>query len=561
MEFFYFRVEEFFVYGGDEMAENLVAYGLRKPGRNATTVEDRLEHIENFITSYKANDDGYSELINQLHGILSEVKGREQQFYNTLQISDYTELNQKLLEIEKKYSCLLPDGAVMREVRRQFTFLGVTHASNTELSDAISTVLETFIDDKANEDELFEASLSTLRGGAKTDKKEFLDELIQKELRIDNLEGTSSKRFVTTRSGKKVGLGKIVVSFTPPNKKNKKGAIVKTSLDGVHISPAFRTKLEKELTNLYGKYNDTGNKIDALSIEPAAYRERINEIIEAKLKCSLSSLGLQLHQFDLNRSIASTIGYLGEIRATAILNELTPNGARGAGNLRDEITGHEIPIDVVCEANGFQIKNYTLDNKTVTFSNELKSMSWVRGRLQITGQLYDVLEELFGIYQYNQPIRATNKDDWLPERLDEYKEIYNKIGNRNNGLLYSLQDVYNSRIPFMLKMADTFSVNGDGVFGDRQLYFNTFFWINKYLVPASVMLERLIKQLSNKNLKKKMFSANYSFSEPVQDHMTYAHLGSRHRESGLPYSAYNMAQKIKAEYEITIDLTDFVNMK
>jgi hypothetical protein len=48
-------------------------------------------------------------------------------------------------------------------------------------------------------------------------------------------------------------------------------------------------------------------------------------------------------QFDLNRSVPSVIGYLGEIRAVAMLKQLT-NGVkdtttRGTGNLRDAVKG------------------------------------------------------------------------------------------------------------------------------------------------------------------------------------------------------------------------------
>jgi hypothetical protein len=71
---------------------------------------------------------------------------------------------------------------------------------------------------------------------------------------------------------------------------------------------------------------------------------------------------------------------------------------RGTGNLRDATKGYEIPIDVVCAANGFQIKNYTLDESNVTFSNRLSSVSWIQNRMQLSGDLKDMLITLFGMY-------------------------------------------------------------------------------------------------------------------------------------------------------------------
>ena len=63
--------------------------------------------------------------------------------------------------------------------------------------------------------------------------------------------------------------------------------------------------------------------------------------------------------FDLNRSIASVTGYLGEIRAAALLKHLQidsenqPFSVRGTGALRSQQTSQEIPIDLVCAGNGF----------------------------------------------------------------------------------------------------------------------------------------------------------------------------------------------------------------
>jgi hypothetical protein len=45
----------------------------------------------------------------------------------------------------------------------------------------------------------------------------------------------------------------------------------------------------------------------------------------------------------------------------------------------------------------------------------------------------------------------------------------------------------------MLKIYDTFSVEGDGLFGSEDVYFNTFFWINNKLVPSSYILENVIR--------------------------------------------------------------------
>ena len=63
--------------------------------------------------------------------------------------------------------------------------------------------------------------------------------------------------------------------------------------------------------------------------------------------------------------------------------------------------------------------------------------------------------------------------------------MYNSINNDGNSLFYQMKDMFDARIPAMLKMYENFSVGGDNTFAVEQLYFNTFYWINSKLVPSS----------------------------------------------------------------------------
>jgi hypothetical protein len=86
----------------------------------------------------------------------------------------------------------------------------------------------------------------------------------------ENFVTESGKRFITSRkqkgtSGKvAVGLGRIISSYNPKTKK------VRVDLDGkLKISSTFRTKLERDLTAIYEKYN--GNPDD--KIKPSSKEE------------------------------------------------------------------------------------------------------------------------------------------------------------------------------------------------------------------------------------------------------------------------------------------------
>ena len=110
----------------------------------------------------------------------------------------------------------------------------------------------------------------------------------------------------------------------------------------------------------------------------------------------------------------------------------------------------------------------------------------------------------------------------------------------------------------MIKISEEFSVDGDPMFGERDVYFNTFFWINKYLVPASWILEKLIEALDEKNTKK-LISANYTFSDPLKNKDRWQVQRLRQKYGIYSPMPEKMANFIKANYDITIDLTDFVN--
>jgi hypothetical protein len=116
--------------------------------------------------------------------------------------------------------------------------------------------------------------------------------------------------------------------------------------------------------------------------------------------------------------------------------------------------------------------------------------------MQLSGTIYEIILSLFGVYQYNQPFHEPTdpkkKKRWPPANLDIYEEMYNNIYTNQNSLFYQLKPVFDSRVPYMLRLAREFSVNGDTDFMSHSVYFNTFYWINKKLVPSSYILEQLI---------------------------------------------------------------------
>ena len=532
------------------MAENLLAYAFDDNALGAPNVETTFNTLKQSLNKYKNKNDGFREMLRELVSIRDIVEKREKEFYIKLGVSDYQQLSRKIQLIENKYDDMLPNGRIMAAIRDRYDFIkDLSSATNEEIADAVEYTVNDFLTDELVNNP---SSFNEVMGKALADNSDQKEDAILAYLQ-KFLTTKKGERFITKRGGNKVGLGKIITSY------NKKTNKITASMDGVRLSSDFRKKLETELNKIImsdrEKNDNTNKKISVYSLDKKVYRDRINAIIHNYIK---TPINVNMVQYDLNRSISSTIGYLGEIRATLILQELAPGmSTRGTGNLREAIKGQEIPIDIVCAANGFQIKNYTLDESNqVTFSNKLSSVTWINNRLQLTSSdISDMLITLFGIYQYNQPINPKQDKDGnikkSPKRLDEYNNLYSNI----EGLVYDLKDLYDSRIPQMMKISDQFSVDGDPMFHSKRLYFNTFFWINRHLVPASWILNKIIKSFSNN--ADDAISSSYHFQKD-NGKMRYAYLGKQHRDKGLNYNFIDMAKRVKTEYNITIDLSEFI---
>ena len=210
-------------------------------------------------------------------------------------------------------------------------------------------------------------------------------------------------------------------------------------------------------------------------------------------------------------------------------------------------------------ANGFQIKNYQLDNNSVTFSNSMLAPNWVEGRLKLTGTIAQALIGLFGIYQYNQPLsESINNSGKPPADLPFYQSIYMQIEYMFN----DLKSLFDARIPEMLKIVDEFSVQGDPLLHSQRLYFNTFFWINRYLVPASWILDELIKGLKQVNTTDGVIQSAYSFRKSEHSDLRFQKKGYKHQHTGqAPATMRAAAEKVRASYQITIDLSRFANLR
>ena len=520
------------------MPRNLVTYGFsREDGR---AVGNILTEAQNLISRQKNDLSEKRAFLSELESIKQEVEKREEIFYRRMGVSDYNDLNNKLKNIQDAYAPLLADGTIITELKNRYDFTKITGASVEEIAGAAEAAFEILVEEHQ---ELVDATFEQLG------YKDVWD-FVQKNFSVSE----GSGRVVTVRGASKVGLGKIIAGYSSGGK-GKKGKITITT-DKVHFSSDFTKRMEKALADFRP---NSGVDKQSLPGTKEEMRDIVNELVLAytygEAREYLRQTIINKSSFDLNRSLSSIIGYLGEIRAAALLKHLQIDenlarsySVKGTGALRNAKTGQQIPIDLVCAGNGFQIKNYTLDDQRVTFSNTIAATTWIDNRMRLSGTLRDILIDLFGAYQYNQPFEDTEAGR---AGLQEYIQMYNSIANGNNSLLYQLKDVFDSRIPSMLKMYENFSVGGDNTFAVEQIYFNTFFWVHSKLVPSSYILDRLIKQLNSKT--EQIINSEYTYYEPSPSPSLKPN-GKKDPSGNM----LTMAKRVKITYDIEIDLSKII---
>lgn len=200
-------------------------------------------------------------------------------------------------------------------------------------------------------------------------------------------------------------------------------------------------------------------------------------------------------KYDLNRSLVSLRGFLQEVLTNALLDKLFggKNISIPTGNIRNIITGAEIPIDAVVNEFHFQIKRYSLEKGKYTIKDKKEAGTFIAKELEINqGEVSTLLLQLFGSYKFNQPFKdetiiSTNN----PMTVQEYADsIYSKF----QPAIYKLDSLFKAYSDKILRIDNTFQ-SANPLFGTEQLYYQTFFIINGQFVPASAMLQAIIESL------------------------------------------------------------------
>ena len=259
------------------------------------------------------------------------------------------------------------------------------------------------------------------------------------------------------------------------------------------------------------------------------------------------------HSLTINASVASIVGFIGELRAAfQFIDIFGTDKISMVGNLTKLGSGWQVPIDMIfkegCKMFGFQVKNYTISqNNTIQISNTLSAQGFVDGRLNLTGSIGELLKAFFGTYQFNQPFEK-QKDNPKVAKYDE--DIYSKFPIVFN----QLKTLFDQRVGDILKIRDNFVVEGrDNPFSNKQTYYNSFFIVGSRIVSSSSILDNMIKSIKESIANQTVnVLSSYEMSGPkASPTREHAHI-IPDAKVVIGENFDDLASKINITYRITI---------
>lgn len=435
--------------------------------------ENLLSMIDGQAILREKNTAIFDASVDRLKKLAEILEKQEQELYHSLNIKDLAELQEKLNTVNEDIGFRslnnLPD--------TEFDDMVLSAAQGLNLSKPIIFILENDSTAKRLLSELAKEQAS----GVFID---FLRELRQLEKSSDVSKSLGKLHLTETR-----GLGATLGEYN-----------IELSNDKILL------KVKQKGSTKKAQLTELASRLDAvLEEESDSLRTRLEAMVLDKIKHP------ELHQltkqefkqrgewYDVNSSKASIKGFLGEIHANVTMRYLFSKvDVFATGNIRD-LKGQEIPIDLVVEGIGFQIKNYRIENGETLFRYGGQAGNFIENRIRPEQGLQDLLVTFFGAYQYH------GKNEQFQQEAS--KRLL------NDGVIPS---IFNSYLSNIMRISDTFGAkdNEQNLFLQNQTYYNTFFLISDKLVPSSAIIYGICEEL--KNQSNTVYKASWDFSKPTE---------------------------------------------
>ena len=349
----------------------------------------------------------------------------------------------------------------------------------------------------------------------------------------------------------------------------------------------FKTKEGKELDSYWkkrflqiinGTNSNTQQQMKPQDIADFIYdnyvknRNDITPNIKRRLKYEMTK---NLDKYALSTSANQIRGFLGELRETVILKELfkgqkvkvSPTGVEKIITAFSK--GKDAPIDITIDGINFQVKNYgqlkqsakkLVENilpNSAQFTHKMKMGNFIEQRLAQSSMKDDVvlrkkLVKIYGSLQYNRPFSEGN-----PKSIEEYKEnVYSKFDEytqfENGSKMHKLLD---SSVNSILGIEKEFQ--GENLFQQERIYYNTFFIIRGKYIPASVILDVILETVTKQIVDNEFYTSSYQMEidkkfglEDIYKKVV--------KNKTVPYTFLEAANHINFQYEYVFNIDKLV---
>lgn len=492
-------------------------------------------------------------MLDPLDTMIATVETQEARFYQDIQCGSYAGLLERMREVpDNGFQSLLPNGKIFQFYSQTYRF--PISATMSEAVDDLEIMINNL---QKNNPDLFTELMNT---AAEDFQNKALETIRQYFKELEITKGRKGGFRFTGAAGAKVGLARLTF-------KNEGGKLSISYSGDTKLSGSLLQKIRQAAMII----QENTHKGKQLVTEKFPTKESFKEDVIRQILRQTSGdtriilqsvLSKEASNIEITRSYAGLKGFLGEVRALAILAHFFGlKQIEGTGPLKEVATKQSIAVDTLLKLGvkhyGFQVKNYTLKENSVTFDRTLNAVDFVNDRLCVTGNIRDILLAFFGSYQFNQPFGTKElierfENSWMT--VPEYEEI---IYNSFQSGFAALQDLFDSRMGSILRIGRNFSVsdsdgNGHAVFGEEKMYYNTFFFIEKEIVPSSVIL-RAIKEAIQTGLQNSV-TTKYELSKPEVS-PTFE---QNYKEPKPSENLLVAAKKPEVSYSITLNVADLV---
>ena len=367
-----------------------------------------------------------------------------------------------------------------------------------------------------------------INGGSENEKDNVLEKLYEN---INNLLSENKK----TKFNKKVFFSKIDLE-----KKNGKYTI---KFDE-KISANYRRRFA-DIYNLTIKELNEQTQIQV----SGTLEERINAALIKNgikgepLKKIEEEISNNLNKYAISYNFGVIKGFLGEVYWTAFFKYLSGNNNKvnPTGNIKN-LKGQSIPIDLLIENYGFQVKNYIIKNGKVNLGlrNEDSRLmgSFILNRAEVAAS--EALLLFFGAWGYNRPT------DYATE---EYKNLYNSFPENFATVDKIFQAHVDKIIGIDKKFAQKQEEGIENLFPDEEVHYNNFFLVNNKIIPASEIVQGIIEGFEESAARVK-FIGEYKRRDVDENKLW---------PKGNPSSLENAANLVTINYQVLINVEDILN--